>query len=83
MYPCHTAFFASAGWTDRRKLVLLIQYLKQFLPLLILLASHLHDEGCLGGRTAVVAPAVHEHGLQVLVVCDAGDHLEQGPRVLL
>ena len=39
----------------------------------------LHDECCLGGRAAVVAPTVHEHGLQILVVRDAGHHLEQRP----
>ena len=43
---------------------------------------YLHDEGSLGGWAAVVTPAVHEHGLQVLVVSDASHHLQQGPGVL-
>ena len=44
--------------------------------------SGLHHERRLGGRTAEVAPAVHKHGLQVLVAGQVRHHVQQGPGVL-
>ena len=42
----------------------------------------LHCEVAFGRRGAVVAPAVHQHGLQVLVACQALHQLEGAYRVL-